>query len=54
MKELNIDNYTFGRVLGLGSYAIVRQGIHKTNGAKVAIKTYEKKNLQDPMKLKNV
>lgn len=53
-KELDFNNYEIGKVLGFGSYAVVRLGTHKQSGALVAIKTYEKKNLKDPMKLKNV
>lgn len=45
MKEMNIDNYEMQKVLGFGSYAIVKLAVHKTSGIKVAIKTYEKKNL---------
>lgn len=32
----------------------MRLATHKMSGIKVAIKTYEKIKLQDPMKLKNV
>lgn len=63
MEEVSVDNYEFQEVLGIylfyfflgfGSYAIVRLAKHKISGLKVAIKSYEKKSLLDPSKLKNV
>lgn len=50
----NLDNYTMGKVLGLGSYAVVRLATHNPSGQTMAIKTYEKSKLQDPQKKKNV
>jgi MAP/microtubule affinity-regulating kinase len=50
----NLDNFTLGKVLGLGSYAVVRLAVHKPSGQNMAIKTYEKSKLQDPQKRKNV
>ena len=40
--------------MGFGSYAIVKLAIHKSTGAKVAIKSYDKRGLENPMKMKNV
>ncbi|KRX06124.1 Protein kinase-like domain [Pseudocohnilembus persalinus] len=54
MNENSMDNFEFGKVLGLGSYAVVRQSVHKPTNQILAIKTYDKKKLSDPMKLKNV
>ena len=40
--------------IGLGSYAIVKYAVHKSTGLEVAIKSYNKSKLQDPMKNKSV
>lgn len=43
IKTSNIkDFYKFDKVLGEGSYAVVRKGIRKSDNAEVAIKTIEK------------
>ena len=34
-------------MLGAGAFAIVRRAVHKTSKYTIAIKTYDKKNLQD-------
>jgi len=49
-----LDNYRLERVIGQGSYAVVRLATDKTNATRVAIKTYEKQRLMDPRKMKNV
>lgn len=49
-----LENYKLERLLGQGSYAIVKLATDKINGSKVAIKTYEKQRLLDPRKMKNV
>jgi len=38
------DVYTFGKELGKGGFSVVREGIHKETGDKVAIKIIEKQN----------
>jgi len=43
-----------GKVLGFGSYAVVRLSTHKVCKIKVAIKIYKKKDLEDPTKMQNV
>eukprot|EP01111_Echinosteliopsis_oligospora_P000685 TRINITY_DN1078_c0_g1_i1.p1 TRINITY_DN1078_c0_g1~~TRINITY_DN1078_c0_g1_i1.p1 ORF type:complete len:326 (-),score=93.55 TRINITY_DN1078_c0_g1_i1:85-1017(-) len=40
-------NYTIGENLGSGTFAVVRLGVNKKTGEKVAIKVIEKKNLGD-------
>lgn len=40
------DNYKFDKVLGEGSFAVVRKGIKKTTGEEVAIKIIDKSNLE--------
>jgi serine/threonine protein kinase len=52
--QANLNNYKLDKVLGQGSYAIVKLAVEKTSGKKVAIKTYEKYRLIDPRKMKNV
>lgn len=36
------DNYKFDKVLGEGSFAVVRKGIKKSTGEEVAIKIIDK------------
>lgn len=50
----NLNNYKLDKVLGQGSYAIVKLAVDKNSNEKVAIKTYEKYKLIDPRKMKNV
>ncbi len=49
-----IDDYLIGQEIGKGSYAIVKQAIHKQTGQKYAIKVYEKSKLSDPAKKSTV
>ena len=51
MSDLQIENYEMGKVLGFGSYAVVRLSTHKVCKIKVAIKIYKKKDLEDPTKM---
>lgn len=46
----NINDYAFSKVIGKGSYAMVRQATHKKTKTVVAIKTYEKSKQCDPLK----
>ncbi|EAR93671.2 Serine/Threonine kinase domain protein (macronuclear) [Tetrahymena thermophila SB210] len=50
----SLEKFIFGKVLGLGSYAVVRVVQDQNTKEKYALKTYEKKKLQDPQKRKNV
>ncbi|CAD8156666.1 unnamed protein product [Paramecium pentaurelia] len=50
--EKSIDNYILSKVLGLGSYAIVR--LAQKGSQYCAIKTYEKAKINDQQKRKNV
>ena len=50
----NLEDYSVGRQVGQGAYAVVRLGLHKPSNTKVAIKTYDKVKLQDPRRRKNV
>ena len=43
----NIDEYRIGQDIGKGSFATVKQGIHKQTGEKFAIKIYDKSKLVD-------
>ena len=40
-------SYTFGKVLGTGSFGKVRSAVHKLTGQRVAIKSYERRKVQD-------
>jgi tRNA A-37 threonylcarbamoyl transferase component Bud32 len=53
-NKLHVENYKLDKVLGQGSYAVVRLAIDKETNEKVAIKTYEKFKLNDVHKKKNV
>jgi len=53
-NEQCLENYRFERILGQGSYAVVKLAFDKNTSEKVAIKTYEKLRLSDPRKMKNV
>ena len=39
--------YELGKQIGQGAYAVVKEGIHKPSGERVAIKQYDKSKLQD-------
>ena len=43
----NIDEYKIGQEIGKGSFATVKQAVHKQTGEKFAIKIYEKNKLVD-------
>ena len=43
----NLNAYHFGRQIGVGAYAVVKECIHKPTGEKVAIKQYDRSKLQD-------
>lgn len=45
-QMLEIQDFSVGLKIGAGSYAIVRRSTHKDSGHLLALKTYEKKNLQ--------
>jgi hypothetical protein len=49
-----IDDYQLSRVLGKGAYGLVRLASHKKTGKTVAIKTYDKIKLCDPLKKASV
>ena len=42
------------KILGQGSYAVVKLATHKKTNCKVAIKIYDKVKLLEPQKMKNV
>ena len=46
--------YVLGKQIGQGAYAVVKEGINKTNNCKVAIKVYEKYKLLDAQRKKCV
>ena len=46
--------YSFGKVIGVGSFAKVRVARHKLTGQYVAIKTYDKAKIKDPNQLRRI
>ena len=48
------DMYHFGKVLGTGSFGVVRLVHHKLSGTKTAVKTYDKRKIKDAAQLKRV
>jgi MAP/microtubule affinity-regulating kinase len=49
-----IEDYSLGKVLGQGAYAVVRIGTHLVTAERVAVKIYEKYRLTDSAKKRNV
>ena len=45
-----ISNYNIGIQIGKGAYAIVKSGVNKNSGQKVAIKVYDKSRIADPQR----
>lgn len=52
--KAKIDGFRIEKLLGKGSYALVKLGIHKQTGKQFAIKIYEKRKLYDPLKKASV
>ena len=50
----DIENYSFGALLGQGAYATVHSVTYIPTGQQYAIKTYEKDTLLDPRRKKAV
>merc|ERR1712166_877548 len=46
-QPLTIKDFKVGLQIGAGAFAVVKRAIHNTTKYTVAIKTYEKKNLND-------
>lgn len=53
-KKSKIEDYALEKLLGKGSYALVKLARHRETGKLYAIKTYERKNLRDPLKKASV
>ena len=43
----SLEDYSLGKDIGKGAYAIVKEAVHKTTGIRVAIKFYDKTKLAD-------
>jgi serine/threonine protein kinase len=43
----DLTQYSFGREIGHGAYAVVKEAIHKPTGERVAIKMYDRFKLVD-------
>ena len=48
------DMYHFGKVLGTGSFGVVRLVLHKLTNTKIGVKTYDKRKIKDAAQLKRV
>lgn len=48
------EQYIFGKILGIGSYAVVKEAVKLSSHTKYAAKIYEKIKLLDPHKKRNV
>lgn len=46
-QPFDLKDFNIGLQIGSGAFAVVKRAVHKTSLYKVAIKTYEKKNLID-------
>jgi serine/threonine protein kinase len=49
-----ISDYRFGKVLGQGAYAVVKEAQHRTSLFTVAVKVYDKYKLLDVQRKKSV
>lgn len=47
-------SYAIGAEIGKGAYAVVRQGVNRATGRRVAMKVYEKSRLSNPQRKANV
>ena len=48
----DLNSYQFGKVIGTGAYAVVKECIHKPSGEHVAIKQYDRLKLSDVQRKK--
>ena len=54
LNYTSIGEYRFGKVLGQGAYAIVKEAQHKETGYHVAVKVYDKYKLIDDQRKRSV
>lgn len=52
--KTSVEDYIIGKQIGQGAYAVVRVGLHKPSGKKVAMKIYKKYKLLDINRRKSV
>ena len=52
LNYTDLSQYKLGRMLGQGSYALVREAIHMQTGLKVAMKIYDKYKLNSAPHIK--
>ena len=48
----DLSAYHFGKTIGKGAYAVVKECIHKPTGERVAIKQYDRSKLNEPARKK--
>jgi serine/threonine protein kinase len=54
VQRANLDDYEIEKLIGKGSYALVKLAKNKISGLYFAIKTYERSKLTDPLKKQSV
>lgn len=54
LNYTSIADYRFGKVLGQGAYAVVKEAQHRTTGFNIAVKVYDKYKLTDAQRKKSV
>jgi 5'-AMP-activated protein kinase catalytic alpha subunit len=52
LNYTSVSEYKFGKLLGQGGFAIVREAVHIESGHKVAIKIYDKYKLNKNTQMK--
>ncbi|KRW98946.1 Protein kinase-like domain [Pseudocohnilembus persalinus] len=53
-QQVSMNRFNMSIKIGTGSYAVVKLGVDKETGQKIAVKIYNKESFKDPSKLKNV
>lgn len=53
-NDISIDDIKIGEVIGQGAYAVVKKGFYIPANLTIAIKIYDKSNLEEPQRRKSV
>ena len=49
----DVNDYQLSKQIGHGAYAVVKEGVHKPTGEKVAVKMYDRYKLMDTQRKKS-
>lgn len=49
----DVNDYHFGKQIGHGAYAIVKEGLHKPTNERIAVKMYDRYKLMDLQRKKS-